>query len=36
MPRVMLTATIVTTLWGASSARAGPPSSSAPTANTVR
>jgi hypothetical protein len=36
MPRAMLTATIVTTLWGASSARAGPPSSSAPAANTVR
>jgi hypothetical protein len=35
-PRAMLTATIMTTLCGPSSARAGPPSSSAPAANTAR
>ncbi len=32
----MLTVTIMTTLCGPISARAGPPSSSAPAANTVR
>ena len=36
MPRAMLTAMIVAMLCGSSSAGAGPPSSSAPAANTAR
>ena len=36
MPRAMLTTTMAITLCGPSKARAGPPSSSAPAANTVR